>query len=55
MPNKTILSLLSWCCVSVRSERLSQRGLFVWRRIERHGSIVSEEENGTVTVERIGS
>lgn len=32
-------------------------GLFVPRRTERHGRIVSpaEEENGTVTVERIGS
>lgn len=32
-------------------------GLFVWRRTGRHGGIVSgaKEENGTVTVERIGS
>ena len=58
MPNKNPFS--AYCPGAVSQFALSvclSAGLFVWRCTERHGSIVSaaEEENGTVTVERIGS
>lgn len=45
------------CCLSSLRASVSGAGLFVPRCTERHGRIVSaaEEENGTVTVERIGS
>lgn len=51
---------LVYCPAAVSQFTLSVcliTGLFVWRCTGRHGCIVSEakEENGTVTVERIGS
>lgn len=55
---KSILSPIVPAAVSVHSERLSQRRRSLCRDAQkRHGRIVSaaEEENRTVTVERIGS
>lgn len=51
---------LIYCPAAVSQFALSVcliTGLFVWRCAGRHGGIVSgaKEENGTVTVERIGS
>lgn len=59
MANKTILSLLSRRCVSVHSERLPQRRCSLCGEMLRkawlHCFTGAEEENGTVTVQRIGS